>query len=96
VSDPEEGNRPGKEYEDSLDRHVEDVLNKPSKFRRTMKGVWAFLKTRMYTLHPQKSLLKLYRSAGGKQTGPSGARYRINNEAFQQVLAGIYGFCVGS
>ncbi|KAJ7129559.1 hypothetical protein C8R44DRAFT_872815 [Mycena epipterygia] len=45
VSDPEQANHPGKEYEDSLDRHVEDVLNKPSKFKRTMKGVWAFLKT---------------------------------------------------
>ncbi|KAJ6539448.1 hypothetical protein B0H19DRAFT_1179153 [Mycena capillaripes] len=45
VSDPEQGERSGREYEDSLDRHVEDVLNKPSKFKRTMKGVWAFLKT---------------------------------------------------
>ncbi|KAJ7507925.1 hypothetical protein B0H11DRAFT_151014 [Mycena galericulata] len=43
LADPED--RPGKEYEDSLDRHVEDVLNNPSKFRRTMKGVWTFLKT---------------------------------------------------
>ncbi|KAJ7180203.1 hypothetical protein C8R43DRAFT_392654 [Mycena crocata] len=43
ISDLEQ--RPGSDYEDSLDRHVEDVLNKPSKFRRTMKGVWAFLKT---------------------------------------------------
>ncbi|KAJ7173013.1 hypothetical protein C8R43DRAFT_679060 [Mycena crocata] len=40
ISDPERC--PG---EHSLDRHVEAVLNKPSKFRRTMKGVWAFLKT---------------------------------------------------
>ncbi|KAJ7498809.1 hypothetical protein FB451DRAFT_11090 [Mycena latifolia] len=45
VSDPEQPDRPGREYEDSLDRHVEDVLNKPAKFRRTMKGVWTFLKT---------------------------------------------------
>ncbi|CAK5263045.1 unnamed protein product [Mycena citricolor] len=45
VTDPEDGQRPGKEYEDSLDRHVQDVLKKPSKFRRTMKGVLAFLKT---------------------------------------------------
>jgi len=45
VSDPEQPDRPGKEYEDSLDRHVEDVLNKPAKFKRTMKGVWTFLKT---------------------------------------------------
>ncbi|KAJ6598954.1 hypothetical protein DFH09DRAFT_19508 [Mycena vulgaris] len=45
VSDPEQPDRPGREYEDSLDRHVEDVLNKPAKFKRTMKGVWAFLKT---------------------------------------------------
>ncbi|KAF8195787.1 hypothetical protein K438DRAFT_1587011 [Mycena galopus ATCC 62051] len=43
LSDIEE--RPGKEYEDSLDRHIDDVLKKPSKFKRTMKGVWAFLKT---------------------------------------------------
>ncbi|KAJ6628727.1 hypothetical protein B0H10DRAFT_1989020 [Mycena sp. CBHHK59/15] len=45
ITDEEQGPHPGKEYEDSLDRHVEDVLNKPSKFKRTMKGVWAFLKT---------------------------------------------------
>lgn len=36
----------GKRFEDSLDRHVDDVLRRPSKFRRTMKGVWSFLKTR--------------------------------------------------
>ncbi|KAF7352700.1 hypothetical protein MVEN_01235900 [Mycena venus] len=45
VTDAEQGGRPGKEYEDSLDRHVDDLLKKPSKFKRTMKGVWAFLKT---------------------------------------------------
>ncbi|KAJ7283543.1 hypothetical protein C8J57DRAFT_1292856 [Mycena rebaudengoi] len=45
VSDDEQGTHPEKEFEDSLDRHVEDVLDKPSKFKRTMKGVWAFLKT---------------------------------------------------
>ncbi|KAJ7764982.1 hypothetical protein DFH07DRAFT_811020 [Mycena maculata] len=45
VSDPEQPERPGREYEDSLDRHVDDVLKNPSKFRRTMKGVWTFLKT---------------------------------------------------
>lgn len=32
--------------EDSLDRHVDDVLRRPSKLRRTMLGVWSFLKTR--------------------------------------------------
>ncbi|KAH9943489.1 golgi-body localization protein domain-containing protein [Epithele typhae] len=31
--------------EDALDRHVEDVLRKRDKFRRIMKGVWAFVKT---------------------------------------------------
>jgi len=45
--DEEQGDRPGKEYEDSLDRHVEDILKRPSKFKRTMKGVWSFLKTPM-------------------------------------------------
>ncbi|KAJ7068376.1 hypothetical protein C8F01DRAFT_1117949 [Mycena amicta] len=46
-SAPDSGDseQPGKEYEDSLDRHVEDVLERPSKIRRTLKGVWAFLKT---------------------------------------------------
>ncbi|KAF7292416.1 hypothetical protein HMN09_01225700 [Mycena chlorophos] len=43
LGDVEEGT--SKEYEDSLDRHVEDVLARPSKIRRTLKGVWAFLKT---------------------------------------------------
>jgi hypothetical protein len=33
-------------YENMLDRHVDDVLKRPSKLRRTMKGVWTFLKTR--------------------------------------------------
>ncbi|KAF7301767.1 hypothetical protein MIND_00742300 [Mycena indigotica] len=42
----ESADRPGKEYEDSLDRHVEDLLKRPSKIRRTLKGVWAFVKTR--------------------------------------------------
>jgi hypothetical protein len=31
---------------DELDRHVHDVLKRKNKFRRVMKGVWAFLKTR--------------------------------------------------
>lgn len=34
------------QFEDSLDRHVDDVLKRPSKLRRTLKGVWSFLKTR--------------------------------------------------
>ncbi len=28
-----------------LDQHVEDVLSRRDKFRRTMQGLWAFLKT---------------------------------------------------
>jgi hypothetical protein len=32
---------------DELDRHVHDVLKRKNKFRRVMKGVWAFLKTPM-------------------------------------------------
>ena len=35
-------------FKDDLDRHVDDVLKRPSKFRRTMRGVWAFLKTRKW------------------------------------------------
>ena len=29
----------------ALDQHVEDVLNRSDKFRRTMQGLWAYLKT---------------------------------------------------
>jgi hypothetical protein len=36
---------------DELDRHVEDVLKRRNKFRRVMKGVWAFLKTREWGVH---------------------------------------------
>ncbi|KAF9569301.1 hypothetical protein CPC08DRAFT_623509 [Agrocybe pediades] len=35
------------EFSDPLDRHVNDVLNSPSKIRRTLMGVWSFLKTPM-------------------------------------------------
>jgi len=46
--DPEKGEQEGLEdMEDSLDRHVEDVLTKRAKFRRIMQGVWSFLKTPM-------------------------------------------------
>ncbi|KAJ3512536.1 hypothetical protein NLJ89_g3460 [Agrocybe chaxingu] len=37
----------GEQFEDSLDRHVDDVLKRPSKVRRTLMGVWSFLKTPM-------------------------------------------------
>ncbi|KZT12507.1 uncharacterized protein LAESUDRAFT_638973 [Laetiporus sulphureus 93-53] len=33
--------------QDSLDMHVEDVLRKRDRFRRVMRGVWSFMKTRM-------------------------------------------------
>jgi len=36
---------PGRHYEDELDRHVNDVLKRRDWFRRTLKGVWSFLKT---------------------------------------------------
>lgn len=35
-------------FEDALDRHVDDVLQRPSKWRRTLMGVWSFLKTRTF------------------------------------------------
>ncbi|KIY49302.1 hypothetical protein FISHEDRAFT_17992, partial [Fistulina hepatica ATCC 64428] len=40
----------GSQYEDDLDRHVDDVLRRRDKFRRTMLGVWSFIKTREYIL----------------------------------------------
>ncbi|KAK0206418.1 hypothetical protein DFS33DRAFT_1381524 [Desarmillaria ectypa] len=42
--DKEKGQR---KFEDELDRHVDDVLRRPSKIRRSLKGVWSFLKTPM-------------------------------------------------
>jgi hypothetical protein len=50
LSDAEKGAVPDDElgkHEDALDRHVEDVLKRPSKIKRTLRGVWSFLKTRM-------------------------------------------------
>ena len=44
---PEDVER-GEPPEDSLDRHVNDVLKNPSKIRRTLMGIWSFLKTRKY------------------------------------------------
>jgi hypothetical protein len=39
--------------DESLDRHVEDVLTGRSKVKRTLQGVWSFLKTRQYIFsHP--------------------------------------------
>lgn len=46
LNDDEEQADHTQEFSDSLDRHVDDVLKRPSKFKRTMKGVWSFLKTR--------------------------------------------------
>jgi len=39
--------RPGsiKGDKHALDQHVEDVLSRKDKFRRTMQGLWAYLKT---------------------------------------------------
>ena len=39
-------------HEDNLDRHVEDILSKRDQWRRIMKGVWAFMKTREKLLLP--------------------------------------------
>ncbi|KAF5387704.1 hypothetical protein D9615_000499 [Tricholomella constricta] len=47
AGDPELDGHREKHLQDSLDRHVDDVLRRPSKSRRTMKGVWSFLKTPM-------------------------------------------------
>ncbi|KAJ8086745.1 hypothetical protein PM082_005568 [Marasmius tenuissimus] len=41
AGDPERG------FEDSLDRHVDDVMRRRDKIRRTLLGVWSFLKTPM-------------------------------------------------
>lgn len=38
----------GQVQEDDLDRHVEDILSKKDKWKRIMRGVWAFMKTREF------------------------------------------------
>jgi hypothetical protein len=40
--------RGSQEHEDDLDRHVQEVLGHREKLRRTLKGVWSFVKTRMF------------------------------------------------
>ncbi|KAF9055465.1 hypothetical protein BDZ89DRAFT_937908 [Hymenopellis radicata] len=45
--DPQDKEKGERVYEDSLDRHVNDVLKRPSKIKRTLRGVWSFLKTPM-------------------------------------------------
>ncbi|PPQ77440.1 LOW QUALITY PROTEIN: hypothetical protein CVT25_011022 [Psilocybe cyanescens] len=82
--------RPGDnpEFENPLDRHVDDVLNRPSKVRRTLMGVWSFLKTRMsLTCLKSKSLLQ----------------YLLQQWAYVclvylsqhfNIITGIYGFLV--
>ncbi|KAG7096845.1 hypothetical protein E1B28_004253 [Marasmius oreades] len=37
----------GKMFEDSLDRHVDDVMKRRARIRRSLMGVWSFLKTPM-------------------------------------------------
>ena len=34
------------QFEDDLDRHVDDVLRKRARIKRMLLGVWSFLKTR--------------------------------------------------
>lgn len=46
-ADAEKGVQPS---QDNLDRHVKDVLTKRDKFRRVMRGVWSYMKTRKYTI----------------------------------------------
>jgi len=46
-SDIEEGVNRETQFDNPLDRHVDSVLRRPSKLRRTMRGVWSFLKTPM-------------------------------------------------
>ena len=44
-------------HEDDLDRHVEEVLSKRARIRRTMRGVWTFVKTRKCLVDTGKSIL---------------------------------------
>jgi hypothetical protein len=49
LTTPEGEPESGPEMMDSLDRHVDDLLSRPSRIHRTMLGVWSFLKTRKYS-----------------------------------------------
>ncbi|KAJ2930173.1 hypothetical protein H1R20_g6917, partial [Candolleomyces eurysporus] len=44
---PSRQDKESEQFEDALDRHVDDVLQRPSKVRRTFMGIWSFLKTPM-------------------------------------------------
>ncbi|KAH8105900.1 golgi-body localization protein domain-containing protein [Cristinia sonorae] len=54
----------GDVYEDNLDRHVEDVLRKRDRFRRVMRGVWSFLKTRECPVSHSSLRLLVFWGAG--------------------------------
>ncbi|KAI0081717.1 hypothetical protein K474DRAFT_1703572 [Panus rudis PR-1116 ss-1] len=45
--DPNSDAEDGRQNEDNLDRHIEDVLTKRQQFKRIMRGVWSFMKTPM-------------------------------------------------
>ena len=50
----EDSERASSVHEDELDQHVEEVLTKRAKIRRTLRGVWSFIKTRMHNFFKDK------------------------------------------
>lgn len=37
-------------HENELDLHIEEVLSRQQKVRRTLRGVWSFIKTRKFSI----------------------------------------------
>lgn len=71
---PETG---GEAMENSLDRHVEDVLKRPSRVRRTMMGIWSFVKTRKSSASPPSPFdhLRLHIAMGVRDTNSFLSQY---------------------
>lgn len=81
-------------FDDELDRHVDDLLNRHSKLRirRTFKGIWSFLKTRNVSSSSLKPQLTMFLPAMGVSNDVIHAPTRIY---LFQIITGIYGFLVG-
>ena len=80
----------GQSHEDNLDRHVEDVLSKRDQYRRILKGVWAFMKTReslFCEMFVDRDLTHVEHSNGRKSR-----RYAIPEDVLSRLAPS--GYCV--
>lgn len=85
--------------DDLLDKHVESVLTRQDKVKRTLQGVWSFLKTRQCNrtrLHRNVCSLCIFAATGVSSWYITSIDLaHIPLDSFLQFIMGIYGFLVG-